>query len=684
VIRADNRQVLALCIVVGLCCGLAGPAVATSLDSAGNSGEPVATPVGSQFSLDSLNSDTNDRTGRSDSSYATDREEIERALAKKNDKSKENMGTVLLNLKYKKYGKKLDFKVVVTKVNRSVFKMVHTHEVPGKKKKNDIHKVWYYYNTSLWKYPEKMESLTRDGKRKTFPGWPGQIDDLSKSEKKQLKQELTTSNKVFETKVRPFIQTIHTPKVSNHDLGEGKIIVIHPPWSEHGLSVIIHWNLLIEKIIKLLIVKPIRGILNIFSGIDDLIYGMPAPGKPFKPTTWVSQNGWWSAVYMNYGVMAGLAMPLLLAEIMIAIDKMYPRERAKRLTELGKAFTVGVLFGIPITAFTLHFTNKLTMAIAPNKSLSILLEGDEFIYGLIFGTIILIFKAVALIAGSIVIMMEHLLMYIILAFWPLFWALRVQSNQTLARYGNRGISMFFLLVMLKIAQAMLMRFSYALYEAGVDLSLGGLLTKIFQLVVMIGMMYVALIKLPLYIMGQITSDIPLMGGAVQANKGAVEGAEKGVKGGFTNAAFGGMLPGGSGGSSGSVGSFARIDSGGNSGNMNAIDSSGGSSGSVPAVDSSGSGSGNVKTVDGNDGTVVSVGSVAHVESNDGSDDNISHNGNGGTAYNMGERYGNKYGEIAGNKANMAGSKVKSGVQKGSQKIVRTSQKGVQTVISLFI
>lgn len=219
----------------------------------------------------------------------------------------------------------------------------------------------------------------------------------------------------------------------------------------------------ITKTIEFVVDKTVDGIASLVDTFNEYILGLPAPGEPTDVSTWMTADGWWSAVYGVYGIMSALAIALLTPSFMVATDTTDPRKQHERLVELGKA-AFFILLGIPVTAFCLHLGNELTMAVAPSgldfitsfESLS------KLSLGIIFGFILIMFKAIFVGIGVLIVMLIHLVIYLTVAFWPLFWAFRVQPQGTLKGFGHMGIAIFPLVILLKFVQAGILRFLFLL------------------------------------------------------------------------------------------------------------------------------------------------------------------------------------------------------------------------------
>lgn len=271
----------------------------------------------------------------------------------------------------------------------------------------------------------------------------------------------------------------------------------------------------ITKTIEFVIDKTVDGITSLVDTFNEYILGLPAPGEPTDVSTWMTADGPWSAVYGVYGIMSALAIVLLTPSFMVATDTVDPRKRHERLVELGKA-AFFILLGIPVIAFCLHLGNELTMAVAPSglEAITSLESLESLGIGIIFGFMLILFKAIFVAIGILFIMLIYIMMYLTVVFWPLFWACRVQPQSTLKGFGHVGIAMFPLIILLKFIQSGILRF---LYELPFN-SLGGAL---FKLVATTAGLVIALIGLPYIFMTKL-----LPGSAMLIGRGTSTSTQK--------------------------------------------------------------------------------------------------------------------------------------------------------------
>lgn len=444
------RRGIVICLVVSLCWGLVAPGLAAQ-NGTNNS------------------SDNNTSASGWNESYKNKAQENDTFSPGYSEapsfNSSSTLGSVYVTLDTE-HG---PFQVQVTKLNQSTFAVVHSHEPDTG--------VWYFSNKSsntereLW-----INSDTR--------GWPGRLDGETNTTR--LAHEIKDTV-IYDNQIAPWVTKVHQPKVAKYDKYG---VEIGGVWFPVGSIIYQTFNTIVSSV-----GNQLQSMLDDF---NEAMFGLPAPGEPTQPATWVQGDGWWPAVYGLFGIMAALAIALLIPETMMALDTRDRRERGERLLEIMKAFVIGVLFGVPLTALMLHLGSGITTAIAP--------AGHEYIatptslaqvgLGMFMGFLMLLIKWLVLLVGILVVMLQHLLIYLIVAFWPLFWALRRQPNSSLRGFGQAGINAFFILILMKLFQVSILRFMAELpVTAG---SMAGAVGAFFKLIVVTAGIFIALIGIPYY------------------------------------------------------------------------------------------------------------------------------------------------------------------------------------------
>lgn len=245
-----------------------------------------------------------------------------------------------------------------------------------------------------------------------------------------------------------------------------------------------------------------------------IFFAVPTPGDPLNPISWFwgwkKANSWWNEVYGTYAIMAMLSLPLLFSKAMMAMDEISPRERNEQLVEVGKAFVFGSLFGLPMAAFILHVTNEVAMAMVPDHFSAIFgisgIAATALTLGGFISFFIVLLYAIILLVGILVSFVQHVMIYFLVAFWPLMWAFRVQQNDLLQHYGNMGLSLFSILVMINFFQSSILYFItplISLDDASMAVASGAIVSELSQLIVLIGGLVIALIILPIYFLTEV-------------------------------------------------------------------------------------------------------------------------------------------------------------------------------------
>ncbi len=231
------------------------------------------------------------------------------------------------------------------------------------------------------------------------------------------------------------------------------------------------------------------GISSLVTSFSEYILGLPAPGQADDPSSWVTAGGVWQAVYAIYGIMSALAIAFLTPSFMVATDTKQKRKRNARFAELGKA-AFFIILGIPITAFFLHFGHSLVMTIAPSDTEFFVNSASltNLGIGIIFGSLLIAIKSTTVLFALGFAVVIYLLTLLSVALWPLFWATRVQPENTVKSFGIVGLSIFPQLILLKFLQVSILRF---LYYLPID-TLGNSVFKLVATTIGIGITFIGL------------------------------------------------------------------------------------------------------------------------------------------------------------------------------------------------
>jgi hypothetical protein len=249
-----------------------------------------------------------------------------------------------------------------------------------------------------------------------------------------------------------------------------------------------------------------------------------ATGIPTEPPASVNVRGWWQAVWTIYGGLAALVvLPVFVAWIYgWSKETNTPRERDQYVRQL--ACTLGlVLGGVLLLPFALHLTNELALGIVPDGQAFLQTPGNmaKLGLGLALGGVLLAVESGLVIVALVVLFVEWVLVYLLVAGWPLFAVCLGSGNRYLRPYGESAAVAFASLLVLKLVQAIWLWF---LLELPLTWDVSGLMTIGATIVgVLIGFIY-----LPYYVVTNLLPEFVT----------SVSGGRAGRVGGYRQSATG--------------------------------------------------------------------------------------------------------------------------------------------------
>ncbi|WP_227380018.1 hypothetical protein [Haladaptatus halobius] len=210
----------------------------------------------------------------------------------------------------------------------------------------------------------------------------------------------------------------------------------------------------------------LKAIAGIFLGVGkgiantvrDSVAGIPAPGQPDKPSTWVNpQNGLWPGVYKASAWTAGLASVALMAAFGMSFYRSDPYEKRQAWKRVGIALIMVATTWI-IPPLLLHLANETAISVAP--------DGAEFIQtnsklaklgvGIGLGALLGIFQSGTIAVGVLILGLERALIYVCVFLWPLSWACRSFSG-FLKSTGDTFVYLFGVVIVTELFQALVLR-----------------------------------------------------------------------------------------------------------------------------------------------------------------------------------------------------------------------------------
>ncbi len=195
------------------------------------------------------------------------------------------------------------------------------------------------------------------------------------------------------------------------------------------------------------------GLDALLESLLEIIFGVPAPGQPLAPATWLSPtNGLWPDVMLLSRVAMGLSSVLLLGLLGRAT---MATDTAGRRAEIKRVGRAGLMMGATwtIIPFGLHLSNEIATGLAPNHDA--LLDAVAATAG---GTLALgvvtwlqpLFVAVGVIATIVL----RGIIFVGFVAWPIAWPLRAFDTDLSRTLGRSITALFTVAVVAKLVQAL--------------------------------------------------------------------------------------------------------------------------------------------------------------------------------------------------------------------------------------
>lgn len=183
-----------------------------------------------------------------------------------------------------------------------------------------------------------------------------------------------------------------------------------------------------------------------------------------RPPDEMQAGSWWPVVWGIYGGLTGLVgLPIAAAGIYAWSNTSSQREKDKRLKRVGVT-VVMIVGGVVFIPLMLHLVNALALGIVPKGGEFLKTPGDftKLGLGLVIGVFLVFLEGGLIIIGLVVLFIQWILMYFVVAVWPLAAVCLGSNNRYLKPYGHTIMSIFAGLLILKLIQAIWLRFIFAL------------------------------------------------------------------------------------------------------------------------------------------------------------------------------------------------------------------------------
>ncbi|MFC4989617.1 hypothetical protein [Saliphagus infecundisoli] len=194
------------------------------------------------------------------------------------------------------------------------------------------------------------------------------------------------------------------------------------------------------------------------NAIHAIAIQVPAPGEAEDPSSWAEPaSEQWQTVFavISWPLVAAIVWLMAQIGVSFSYDSAEKRRRGWKRIALASVMIFGTWVFAPAL---LHLFAEVAQGIYPDGEQFVTPDGAiRFGLGLYLLAILLIFKAIVVVAALVSVIMLHLLTYLSILFWPLSWAAWATHGQAHA-YGSFGLFVFGSLLALSVIQSVILRF----------------------------------------------------------------------------------------------------------------------------------------------------------------------------------------------------------------------------------
>lgn len=198
------------------------------------------------------------------------------------------------------------------------------------------------------------------------------------------------------------------------------------------------------------------GVETVLQVLVALVFGIPAPGQPLAPPTWVAPtNGVWPEVMPLSQAIVGVAVLLLVVPL---IQMVRASDARARWQAIRRALWAGAMIASTWTVLPvgLHLADQLAAGLATHAIQWTEPHQPVTVVGtLLVGLVTFIVQPVALITSLLSLSVLHALIVIGFVLWPLAWTLRIIADGTAASVGRTMTTLFTIAVVTKVLEAVL-------------------------------------------------------------------------------------------------------------------------------------------------------------------------------------------------------------------------------------
>ena len=243
------------------------------------------------------------------------------------------------------------------------------------------------------------------------------------------------------------------------------------------------------------------GANNVLSGVSDLLVGLPAPGSPDDPVSWVNPgqtSGWWPRIMEFHLALTGLCMVGVMFRALTIVG--YSNKTAQR-SEIRKLYRGAglIVLGAFILGLALHLGDAVATGIAPSGSEFLETPGNaaRLGIGVAVGAVLLGAKSLIVLVGLGILIAIWMAVHFLYALWPVFALAYMFRFGPIRWFGLTGITAMVGLILLRVFQAIILRFLFVLPINPLSAAGGSALLSLF---VIIAGLLVALIWLPKHVL----------------------------------------------------------------------------------------------------------------------------------------------------------------------------------------
>lgn len=334
------------------------------------------------------------------------------------------------------------FRVTVTKLNTTTFVVTHSHKKTTKR--------WFFPNNSTThpNFEGHENDLWQTNQR---AGWPGRLGNHT--DKERLAHEIKNT-KIYDEHIVPFIASgTHRNKSPKVD---------QPAVTDDVKRTMNEFDPV--KNFRELVMALFGFGKGVVTTALDWIFGVPAPGDPTKPQTWLEpNNGIWGGIADFTKWTTGFATLLLAYSGGMTFLRTDATRRRQDWKRWGFALVM-ILGTWTLLPLGLHLANEVSQVVRPGAAemFRSWASTSKVSVGLGFLVVLALLQQSILGIGIFVLAVERVIIFITVGFWPLAWALRSTRNDIARSLGQLCVFMLAMMIATKLGQAFMARLLFSL------------------------------------------------------------------------------------------------------------------------------------------------------------------------------------------------------------------------------